>query len=126
MKATLHADGSLHIVFNKAEKFELFNTLEIHTTSSEPVKVNESENLLKALRTNGKDFCRELFAKHKFSSFDIKDIEELRFKHRIIDVWSIFDTLKRRGVMSIEYNNGIKAQGNRGNKYRFLLDISNQ
>lgn len=126
MKATIHADGSLHIVFNNVEKVQLFDTLQINTVSKEPTPPPPAADLFKTLRSNGRAFCKELFAKYKFSSFDIRDIEELRFKHRVIDVWSTFDTLKKRGVMDIEYNNGVKAHGNRGNKYKFIIDISNQ
>ena len=127
MKISIHADGSLHLTFTNVEKNQLFDCLEVTTNEKNetaPLVVNK--NLLKTFRANGKNFCKELFARYKFSEFDIKDIEDLRFKHRLIDVWSTFNTLQKRGILEITYNGGVKSHANRGNKYKFLIDISNQ
>ena len=86
----------------------------------------EQPKLLLNLHKNGKSFVKELFSKYKFSEFNVKEIEDERFKHRIIDVWSTFDTLCSRNVMTKQYAVGEKSQGKKGNTYKFLIDISNQ
>jgi hypothetical protein len=94
--------------------------------SQDLVIEDEPKNLLLSLHTNGKAFVKDVFSKYKFAEFNVKQLEDFRFQHRIIDVWSTFDTLCARGVMSKQYAQGEKAIGKKGNTYKFILDISNQ
>lgn len=126
MRATIHSDGSLHIVFNNVESVQLFDTLQINTVSKDPTPPTLASNLLISLHANGKAFVKDVFSKYKFTEFNVKQLEDFRFKHRIIDVWSTFDTLCARGVMSKQYAQGEKSIGKKGNTYKFNFDISNQ
>jgi hypothetical protein len=86
----------------------------------------EPKNLLIHLHTNGKSFLKDVFSRYKFTGFRVKQIEDLRFQHRIMKPWTTFDTLCERGVMSKQTAEGEKATGKISNTYKFIIDISNQ